>query len=96
MFLFSGWSARVVFAIGGPIIPHKLFFYFAFDKTIDNSTSNHSETLPLGQNAAMANGDFTGPGMPTIYDPTTQTIQQAGSHTYHSPAYVTAKNPGGL
>ena len=70
------------FAIGGPIIPHKLFFYFDFDKTIHPGTTIGHETLPLGQNAAMANGDFTAPGMPTIYDPTTQTIQYTGSHTY--------------
>ena len=70
------------FAVGGPVIPHKLFFYFDFDKTINNSSSIGHETLPLGQNAAMVNGDFTAPGMPTIYDPTTQTIQYTGSHTY--------------
>jgi hypothetical protein len=74
------------FAIGGPVIPHKLFFFFDFDKTINNSTSNNSETLPLGQNAAIANGDFTAPGMPTIYDPTTQKIQYTGSHTYMTSA----------
>jgi hypothetical protein len=74
------------FAIGGPIIAHKLFFYFDFDRTINNTTNIGHETLPLGQNAAMANGDFTAPGMPTIYDPTTQTIQYTGSHTYTTSA----------
>jgi hypothetical protein len=82
-------------AVGGPVIPHKLFFYFDFDKTINNTVNVNHETLPLGQNAAMANGDFTAPGMPTIYDPTTQTIQYTGSHTYQSPAYITAQNPAG-
>ncbi len=43
----------------------------------------------------MALGDFTAPGMRTIYDPTTQTVQYTGSHTYQSPDYVTAQNPGG-
>ena len=74
------------FAIGGPIVAHKLFFYFDFDKTINNTTHIGHETLPLGQNAAMANGDFTAPGMPTIYDPTTQTIQYTGNHTYTTSA----------
>jgi len=55
----------------------------------------NSETLPTGQNAAMASGDFTAPGMPTIYDPTTQTIQYTGSHTYQSAAYITGNNPAG-
>jgi hypothetical protein len=70
------------FSVGGPVIPHKMFFFFDYDKTIDNGRSLNSETLPTGQNAAMANGDFTAPGMPLIYDPTTQQIQQTGSHTY--------------
>jgi hypothetical protein len=74
------------FAIGGPVLRNKLFFYFDFDKTINNTRNIGVETLPIGQNAAMANGDFTAPGMPTIYDPTTQTIQQTGSHTYTTSA----------
>ena len=83
------------FSVGGPVLRNKMFFYFNFDKTIDNTVSLNTETLPAGQNAAMANGDFTAPGMRTIYDPTTQTIQQTGSHTYQSPDYVTMQNPGG-
>jgi hypothetical protein len=74
------------FAIGGPVLRNKLFFYFDFDKTINNTRNIGAETLPIGQNAAMANGDFTAPRMPTIYDPTTQTIQQTGSHTYTTSA----------
>jgi hypothetical protein len=72
------------FAVGGPIIRHKLFFFFDFDKTLSPSSSIGHETLPLGQNAAMANGDFTAAGMPTIFDPTTQTIQYTGTHQYAS------------
>jgi hypothetical protein len=72
------------FAVGGPIIRRKLFFFFDFDKTLSPSSSIGHETLPLGQNAAMANGDFTAAGMPTIYDPTTQTIQYTGTHQYAS------------
>jgi hypothetical protein len=70
------------FAVGGPVIKHKMFFYFDFDKTIHNSKSLNTETLPLAQNAAMATGDFTAPGQPLLYDPTTQTVQLTGSHTY--------------
>jgi Carboxypeptidase regulatory-like domain/TonB dependent receptor len=70
------------FAVGGPVLRNKAFFFFDFDKTINNTINRNYETLPLAQNAAIANGDFTGPGFPTIYDPTTQTIQQTGSHTY--------------
>lgn len=69
-------------AVGGPVIRNKVFFYFDFDKTINNTINRNYETLPLAQNAAIANGDFTGPGFPTIYDPTTQVIQATGSHTY--------------
>jgi len=83
------------FSVGGPVLRKKMFFYFNFDKTIDNTVSLNTETLPTGQNAAMALGDFTAPGMRTIYDPTTQTIQYTGSHTYQSPDYITAQNPGG-
>jgi len=83
------------FSVGGPVLRNKMFFYFNFDKTINNTVNLHTETLPVGQNAAMASGDFTAPGMRTIYDPTTQTIQYTGSHTYQSPDYVTAQNPAG-
>lgn len=83
------------FSVGGPVLRNKMFFYFNFDKTIDNTVNLNTETLPTGQNAAIASGDFTAPGMRTIYDPTTQTIQYTGSHTYQSPDYSTAQNPAG-
>lgn len=68
------------FSIGGPIIPRKLFFYFDFDKTSDHGTNAPSfTTVPT---AALMSGDFTAAGLPTLYDPTTQTIQQAGTYTY--------------
>jgi hypothetical protein len=70
------------FAVGGPVLRNKMFFFFDFDKTINNGKSLNSETLPAGQNAGIATGDFTAPGLPLLYDPTTQTIQQTGSHTY--------------
>ncbi len=56
-------------SIGGPILKKKMFFYFDFDKTTNNSTYNGFITVPT---QAMRNGDFT--GMPTLYDPTSQTV----------------------
>ena len=40
------------------------------------------QTVPT---AAFQSGTFNA-GIPDLYDPTTQTIQQAGSHTYVTPA----------
>ena len=56
-------------SIGGPILKKKMFFYFNFDKTINNTAGTGFITVPT---QAMRNGDFT--GMPTIYDPTTQVV----------------------
>jgi hypothetical protein len=62
-------------SIGGPILKKKMFFYFNFDKIDQNSGSNNGfTTVP---NTAMMAGDFT--GFPTIYDPTTQVVQQSGT-----------------
>ena len=62
------------FAIGGPILKDKLFFYFDYDKTINpGSASTGFENVPTG---ALLSGDFT--GFPTIYDPTTQTVDVNG------------------
>src|SRR3984885_14741953 len=72
-------------AVGGPILPHKMFFYFDFDKTIDNGgASTAFNTMPSD---ALKNGDFTGAGLPTLYDPTSQTTQQTGTHTYTGSQY---------
>lgn len=60
--------------VGGPIIPHRMFFFFDYDKIIDHGgAANGFITVP---NDAMRAGDFT--GMPTIYDPTTQTVDSKG------------------
>jgi hypothetical protein len=75
-------------AIGGPILRHKMFFYFDYDRTFDNGGSSIGFiTVPT---PAMQSGDFTAAGLPTLYDPTTQTIQSAGTYTYTGSQY-----PGG-
>lgn len=62
-------------SIGGPILRKRMFFYFNYDKIDQNSGSNNGfTTVPT---AAMLAGDFT--GFPTIYDPTTQVVQQSGT-----------------
>lgn len=71
------------FNVGGPIWRHKAFFFFDFDKTIDHGgASNGFITVP---NTATESGNFAATGIPDLYDPTTQTIQQSGSYTYTTP-----------
>ncbi len=64
-------------SIGGYIpgpLRKKLFFFFNYDYSqYYGGSSNGFETVPT---AAMLAGDFT--GQPTIYDPTTQTIDANG------------------
>ena len=68
------------FNVGGPVLPKKAFFFFDYDKTIDNGgASNGFITVPT---AAFLSGDFSATGLPDLYDPTTQTIQQTGTYTY--------------
>jgi len=62
-------------SIGGPILKKKMFFYFNFDKINNKSGGSPSfQTMPT---AAFLNGDFTAPGVPTLYDPATTTLTQA-------------------
>jgi hypothetical protein len=61
-------------SIGGPILKKKMFFYFNFDKTNNNTAYSGFVTVPT---QAMRNGDFT--GLPTIYDPTTQVVTQTAN-----------------
>ncbi|MGA8110458.1 MAG: carboxypeptidase-like regulatory domain-containing protein, partial [Acidobacteriaceae bacterium] len=67
------------FNVGGPILRKKVFFFFDYDKTIDNGGASIGfETVPT---TALMSGDFSGTGLPTLYDPTTQTIQTTGTYT---------------
>jgi hypothetical protein len=62
-------------SIGGPILKKKMFFYFNYDKIIQKGGASTSfNTVPTAANLA---GDFTAPGLATIYDPATQTLTQA-------------------
>ncbi|WP_446743961.1 carboxypeptidase regulatory-like domain-containing protein [Silvibacterium acidisoli] len=64
-------------SIGGPILKKRMFFYFNFDKIDQNGGSNTGyKTVPTD---AMMAGDFTAPGLPTLYDPTSQTIAHDAS-----------------
>lgn len=58
-------------SVGGPIIKNKLFFFFNRDKIYDNNGANFGfTTVPTD---AMKAGDFSGSGLPVIYDPSTTT-----------------------
>jgi hypothetical protein len=62
-------------SIGGPILKKKMFFYFNYDKI--NNKSGGSPSFQTMPSTAFLNGDFTAPGVPTIYDPATTTLTQA-------------------
>ena len=73
------------FSVSGPIIPHHAFFYFDYDKTLQKGGAvNGFITVP---SPAVMSGDFTAPGLPTLYDPTTQTVVTTGSCTYTGSQY---------
>jgi hypothetical protein len=57
------------FAVGGPILKRKMFFFFDYDQIVDHGNNTSTNSIPT--TAVMA-GDFT--GMQNIFDPTTQTI----------------------
>jgi len=67
-------------SVGGPIWKHRMFFYFNYDRTINHGgASTGFSTEPT---AAMMTGDFSGPGFPTLYDPTTQVVNPNGGCVY--------------
>jgi hypothetical protein len=68
-------------SVGGPVLPKSVFrhsfFYFDYDHTINNGTGNvQTVTLP---STAELGGNFTQAGLPTLYDPTTQTLTTTGA-----------------
>jgi Carboxypeptidase regulatory-like domain len=80
-------------AVGGPVMPksifHHSFFYFDYDHTIDNGTGGvQTVTLP---STAELGGDFTQAGLPTLYDPTTQTVTTTGAGCSVAAPCVTRK-----
>ena len=76
------------FNVGGPVLKKKMFFFFDFDKTLNHGgAANGFITVPT---AAMLGGDFT--GMPTIYDPTTQTVDSGG--VVHRQSFASEYNNG--
>jgi hypothetical protein len=74
-------------SIGGPILKHKLFFFFNYDYLQNYNSSTGFATVPT---AAMLTGDFT--GQPTIYDPTTQTVD--GNGVVHRQSFATEYGNG--
>jgi hypothetical protein len=81
------------FAVGGPVLPKSVFrhsfFYFDYDHTINNGTGNvQTVTLP---STAELGGNFTQSNLPTLYDPTTQTVTTTGTGCSLSAPCVTRK-----
>ncbi|MGA8632859.1 MAG: TonB-dependent receptor, partial [Terracidiphilus sp.] len=61
-----GWQAS------GPVIKNKIFFLIDWEHRIQHAAGSvNVTTLPT---TAMRTGDFTGAGLNTLYDPTTETI----------------------
>lgn len=54
-------------SVGGPIKRDKLFFFFSYQR---NPINNFSPTFYTFPTTTMRNGDFSAPGLPVIYDPT--------------------------
>jgi len=59
-------------SVGGPVIKNKMFFYFNYDKIINNSVSYPFRTFPT---VAEKAGNFSDPIFPTLYDPATLNAQ---------------------
>lgn len=63
---------------GGPIKRNKAFFYFSYQKRLQQSTNPAFYTVPT---QAMRNGDFSDPGLQTIYDPASTVFNPDGTVT---------------
>lgn len=61
--------------VPGPL-SKKLFFFFNYDRT-QNYSESATPSFMTVPTPAMLTGDFT--GQPTIYDPTTQTVDASGA-----------------
>jgi hypothetical protein len=55
-------------SVGGPIMRNRAFFFFGYDGLRKHSAVLSTTTVPT---AAELSGDFSAPGLPPIYDPTT-------------------------
>jgi hypothetical protein len=58
------------FAVGGPILKKKMFFFFDYDQIVDHGNNTMTNSVPT---TAVLGGDFT--GIQNIFDPTTQIIK---------------------
>jgi hypothetical protein len=58
-------------SVGGPIKRDKAFFFFSYQR---NPTDTVTPTFYTFPTAAMRNGDFSDPELPTVYDPATLTL----------------------
>jgi Carboxypeptidase regulatory-like domain len=66
--------------VGGPIKRNKAFFFFSVERNPTNSYSYKYYTFPTN---AMRGGDFSAPGLPTVYDP--NSLRMAGGVETRSP-----------
>lgn len=58
-------------SVGGPIKKDKAFFFFAYQR---NPTVAYSPSFYTYPTASMREGNFSGGGFPTLYDPSTTTL----------------------
>ena len=80
-------------AVGGPVKPlKKVFFYFDYDRTINNSAGSGG-TMTVPDSNVLA-GNFSAAGLPTLYDPTTQVVKTSGTCTQNGTVVTaTAASP---